>query len=213
MWISIKISLKFVPKGPINNIPALVQIMAWRRPGDKPLSEAVMVRLPTHISVTRPQWVYLSSMRFCGIHLTAISQEMLKIQYLSLKRVWKLLIQLMVVLWHHMVTEIWVNIGSGNGLFNVAWRHQAITWTNVDLSSVRSCGIHLGAISEERLEISILDLTLKNTNLKLQPHHPRANELRLQQHLTGAIELTHSYFLGFFLPLRLWYMMHVTTTI
>ena len=37
--ISIKISLKFIPKGPINNIPALVQIMAWRQPGDKPLSE------------------------------------------------------------------------------------------------------------------------------------------------------------------------------
>ena len=28
--ISIKISLKFVPKGPINNIPALVQMMACR---------------------------------------------------------------------------------------------------------------------------------------------------------------------------------------
>ena len=28
VWISINISLKFVPKGPINNIPALVQIMA-----------------------------------------------------------------------------------------------------------------------------------------------------------------------------------------
>ena len=38
VWISIKISLKFVPKGPINNIPALVQIMTWRRSGDKPLS-------------------------------------------------------------------------------------------------------------------------------------------------------------------------------
>ena len=38
-WISIKISTKFVPKGPINNIPALVQIMAWRHSGDKPLSE------------------------------------------------------------------------------------------------------------------------------------------------------------------------------
>ena len=37
--ISIKISLKFVPKRPINNNPALVQIMAWRRSGDKPLSE------------------------------------------------------------------------------------------------------------------------------------------------------------------------------
>ena len=36
--ISIKISLKFVPKGSIINIPALVQIMACRRIGDNPLS-------------------------------------------------------------------------------------------------------------------------------------------------------------------------------
>ena len=57
VWISIKISLKFVPKAPINNIPALVQIMAWRRPGDKPISEPMMVSLLTHICVTRPQWV------------------------------------------------------------------------------------------------------------------------------------------------------------
>ena len=54
VWIAINISIKFVPKGPINNIPTLVQIMAWRRPGDKPLSEPMMVRLLTHISVTRP---------------------------------------------------------------------------------------------------------------------------------------------------------------
>ena len=57
VWILIKISLKFVPKRLINNIPALVQIMAWHRPGDKPLSEPMMVSLPTHICVTRPQWV------------------------------------------------------------------------------------------------------------------------------------------------------------
>ena len=57
VWIPIKNSLKFVPQGPINNIPALVQIMAWRRSGDKPLSGPMMVRLPTHICVTRPQWV------------------------------------------------------------------------------------------------------------------------------------------------------------
>ena len=55
--IAITISLKFVPEGPNNNIPALVQIMAWRRPGDKPLSEPMMVRLLTHICVIRPQWV------------------------------------------------------------------------------------------------------------------------------------------------------------
>ena len=29
VWIPIKISLKFVPKGPVNNIPALVQKMAY----------------------------------------------------------------------------------------------------------------------------------------------------------------------------------------
>ena len=77
VWISINISLKFVPMGLINNIPILVQVMAWRRPGDKPLSEPMMVRLPTHICVTRPQWVN-------------------------------------------------------------SWRHQAITGTNVDLSSMSS---------------------------------------------------------------------------
>ena len=30
--------------------------MAWRQPGDKPLSEAMMVRLPKHICITQPQW-------------------------------------------------------------------------------------------------------------------------------------------------------------
>ena len=59
-WILPRISLKFVPKVPINNIPALVQIMAWRRSGDKPLSEPMMVSLLTHICVTRPQWVRAS---------------------------------------------------------------------------------------------------------------------------------------------------------
>ena len=49
------ISLKSVFEGPINNIPASVQIMAWRRPGDKQLSEPMIVRLPTHMRVTRPQ--------------------------------------------------------------------------------------------------------------------------------------------------------------
>ena len=57
IWIPIKISLKIVPKGSINNIPALVQIMAWRLPGDKPLSEPMLIILLTHICVTRPQWV------------------------------------------------------------------------------------------------------------------------------------------------------------
>ena len=52
VWIPNTISLKFVPKGPINNIPA----MAWRLDGAKPLSEP-MISLTMHICVTRPQWV------------------------------------------------------------------------------------------------------------------------------------------------------------
>ena len=68
VWIPIKISPKFVPKDPINNIPALVQIMAWPRSGDKPLSEPMMVSLPTHICVTRPQWVNTLRLRQNGRH-------------------------------------------------------------------------------------------------------------------------------------------------
>ena len=44
-FIFIKISLKFVPKGPIDDNPTLVYKMAWRRIGNKPLSEAVLTRL------------------------------------------------------------------------------------------------------------------------------------------------------------------------
>ena len=70
---SINISLKFVPQGRINNIPALVQIMAWRRLGDKPLSEPMMVSLLTHICVTRSQWVnrnYPILISFFNLHCT-----------------------------------------------------------------------------------------------------------------------------------------------
>ena len=52
--IQFKSLLMFVPNGPINNIPALVQLMAWRRPGAKSLSEPMVVRLSTHIYLN--QW-------------------------------------------------------------------------------------------------------------------------------------------------------------
>ena len=45
--------LKFVRKGP-TDIPAVVQTMAWCRLDDKPLSELMVVRLPTHLCITRP---------------------------------------------------------------------------------------------------------------------------------------------------------------
>ena len=61
VWISLKISLKFVPKVRINNIPALAPIMGWCQPGDKPLSEPIMVSFLTHICITWPQRVTWTS--------------------------------------------------------------------------------------------------------------------------------------------------------
>ena len=40
--IAIQISLKFVPKGPLDNKCARVQVMAWRGTGDKPLPEPIL---------------------------------------------------------------------------------------------------------------------------------------------------------------------------
>ena len=40
--IPIQLSLKFVPRSSIDNKPALVQVMAWCRTGDKPLPELMM---------------------------------------------------------------------------------------------------------------------------------------------------------------------------
>ena len=45
VFISIEISPKFVPKGRNNIIPTLVQMMDWRRPGDKPLFGPLLVNL------------------------------------------------------------------------------------------------------------------------------------------------------------------------
>ena len=51
------------PKVPIKNIPSLVRIMAWRRSGEKPLSEPMMISLLTNIFVTRPLWVHYKSIK------------------------------------------------------------------------------------------------------------------------------------------------------
>ena len=62
------------------------------------------------------------------------------------------------------LTEIWGNIGSGNG----TWRHQAITLANVDLSWVMSSDIHLKVISEEIHQPSIAKIGFKVTYLSLK---------------------------------------------
>ena len=124
VWIPIKISLKFVPQGPINNIPALVQIMAWRRSGDKPLSEPMMVGLLTHICVTRPQWV------------NSLAPGRFKVNFR-----WVIFKLILVVNGFKISCEtalIWVSLDHAYDKSTlvqvISWCRQAtsITWANVD---------------------------------------------------------------------------------
>ena len=69
IWISLKISMKFVPKVRINNILALVQMMAWRRPGDKP---SIIWTSDCSFTDTRPQWVKMLC-RECYCYFSCIS--------------------------------------------------------------------------------------------------------------------------------------------
>ena len=58
----------------------------------------------------------------------------------------------------------------------VAWRHQT-TWPNVEKSPAKCFAIHLRVFSQKMLTISIFDMSLKITYLRLQPHLQGVNEL------------------------------------
>ena len=87
-----------------------------------------------------------------------------------------------------MATEIWVNIGSGNGLLPDGTKPLPEVRTNVDLPSVRSIGIHLSTISQEILQPSITKISWKIAFLKFLLNLPGANELRVKyQWLLGVL--------------------------
>ena len=74
VWTAIKIPLKFVPKGPINNLPTLVQIMVRRRSEDKPLSEPMTVNSWRIYAYNIPTWLNNYIHIKCGMWLTSILQ-------------------------------------------------------------------------------------------------------------------------------------------
>ena len=63
-----------------------------------------------------------------------------------------------------MTNYFWVNIGSGNGC---CLRHQTITWTNVNLSSVIYSEINRKLISQKIPQPAITKIILKITNLNV----------------------------------------------
>ena len=120
VWISIKSSLKFVHKGPMNNIPALVQIMAWRWPGDKPLSEPMMVRLPMHKCVTRPQWVNKGLV----MQNLVIALLFVWLWYAFQQRViFMVICDICTLLWHHCFADTQTNWIWQQPYGTLTWNH------------------------------------------------------------------------------------------
>ena len=142
LWISLKTSLKFVPKVRINNIPTLVPIMAWHLVGAKPLSEPMMFNLLTHICITRPQWVntWVSWKSGCDF-------EKVILFYLSL---YSDLVIMSSDECHCnallMISQHWFRYWLG------AIRHHAITWASV--SPVICC--HMATLGYNKLNIAVL---------------------------------------------------------
>ena len=70
---------------------------------------------------------------------------------------------------------IWISFGSGNGLLPV--RHQAITWTNVDLLSIRPLGINFSEIRIKIYNFSFTKMHLEMSSVKWGPFCSGENEL------------------------------------
>ena len=61
--------------------------------------------------------------------------------------------------------------------WHVAWWHQAITWTNIDLLSLRSSDFHLRVTLPEKHQPSITKFSTKIIHLNFYSNLPGANEL------------------------------------
>ena len=86
-------------------------MMAWRRPGDKPLSEPMMVSLLTHICVTQPQWVNITivEIRICmSNNIPWFNREWLLIHALILMPIQRISINKKgpLMIWSKMVDMI-----------------------------------------------------------------------------------------------------------
>ena len=69
------------------------------------------------------------------------------------------------------------------------WQDQAITWTNIDWSLVKSSDSHIRAISKEMPQPSITKIGLKITYIKFHSNFPGANELKSESHSEAPFNL------------------------
>ena len=84
VWISITISLKFVPKGPIDYKSALVQVMAWHRTGEKPLPESMLTQFTdAYIPILTPDYWHPPQSNF-----TEYKQDVVAVFYAPVNGQW-----------------------------------------------------------------------------------------------------------------------------
>ena len=195
--ISIKISLNLVLKVPIKNIPALVQAMAWRRLGAKPLSEPMLAISVMHICITRPQWINSLALGMCACKFNFRCTLMIYCicfsDIFNLKhiiKVYNYAVRLRTGGWYLMwnwrhFNSLWPSDiikqhRSGSTLaqvmaqYLICW-HQVITGTNViDFSLERFCGIHLRPVSRQvpKLVFCIYVMSLNITLNKIAVTYP-----------------------------------------
>ena len=99
--ILLRISLKFVPKGPIDSKLSLLQVMVCRRFGDKPLSEAILTQIAD-------AYIYI-----CGLGVNELTQ--VSIWYLLYSAVSERTIWMNARLLYVVVT---IALGNGSSCVN-----------------------------------------------------------------------------------------------
>ena len=102
----------------------LVQIMAWCRSGDKPLSESMMVSLLAHICVTRAQWVKQNPTVLHTIFLRFYEWNSYTMYFSLFKFYWSLYLTVKIT---YSQQHCWQWLGA-----ELATIHCQITWTNDD---------------------------------------------------------------------------------
>ena len=128
VWISIRILLMFLPRVPIHNKPALVQIMAWHRSGEKSLSEPMLVYLTDAYMRQSAIWFNRLRLRQNGHHS---ADNISKCIFIN-KNLCILTLNFTEFFFPKIQLTLWPNwFGSVNDLAQSRW--QFIHWNNDSL--------------------------------------------------------------------------------
>ena len=164
-----RILLKFIPKGSIDNMSALVQVMVWCLTGDKPLPKVILISL-TYVCGTRERWVKVMACRmFCENHDLYLCRPVTiynhrnnlewnfneNITHLTLENAFWVISKFfttfpsLFLLTHggrvmHICVSKLTSTGSDNGLS--PGRRQAIIWSNDGIFLIPTLGTNISEI-------------------------------------------------------------------